>query len=39
MLSWRYVGHPQGGGAEVMNHEMLKRLAARGHDVTVFSGA
>ena len=39
MLSWRYVGHPHGGGAEVMNHEMLRRLAARGHDVTVFSGA
>jgi glycosyltransferase involved in cell wall biosynthesis len=39
MLSWRYVGHPQGGGAEVLTHEILKRCAAKGWDVTVFTAA
>jgi glycosyltransferase involved in cell wall biosynthesis len=37
MLSWRYLGHPQGGGAEVMAHELMRRLVARGHEVTCFT--
>lgn len=37
MLSWRYVDHPQSGGAEVLTHEVLKRLAGQGHAVTCFT--
>lgn len=37
MLSWRSPGHPQGGGAEVLTHETLRRAVARGHEVTWFS--
>lgn len=37
MLSWRYVGHPQAGGAEVLTHEVLRRMAGRGWDVTCFT--
>jgi glycosyltransferase involved in cell wall biosynthesis len=37
MLAWRYLGHPQGGGAEVMAHEIMRRLVARGHEVTCFT--
>jgi glycosyltransferase involved in cell wall biosynthesis len=39
MLSWRYLGHPQGGGAEVVTHEILRRLAAEGHEVTAFTAS
>lgn len=39
MLSWRYLGHPQGGGAELLTHEVLKRCVAAGHDVTAFTAA
>jgi glycosyltransferase involved in cell wall biosynthesis len=37
MLSWRSPGHPQGGGAENLTHETLRRAVERGHDVTWFS--
>lgn len=37
MLSWRYLGHPQAGGAETLTHEMLKRCAAAGWEVTAFT--
>jgi len=37
-LSWRYVGHPAAGGAESVTHEVLRRFAAQGHDVTAFGG-
>lgn len=37
MLSWRSPGHPQGGGAENLTHETLRRAVARGHEVTWFS--
>lgn len=39
MLSWRYLGHPQAGGAEVLTHEILRRLVQRGWDVTCFTAA
>jgi glycosyltransferase involved in cell wall biosynthesis len=39
MLSWRYDGHPQAGGAEVLTHEMLKRAVVAGWEVTCFSAA
>jgi len=39
MLNWRYVDHPQAGGAEVITHELLRRLVLAGHEVTCFTGA
>ena len=39
MLSWRYVDHPAAGGAEVLTHEILRRLAAAGHEVTAFTAS
>lgn len=39
MLSWRYLGHPQGGGAEVLTHEILRRCVAAGWPVTAFTAA
>ena len=30
MLSWRSPGHPQGGGAEGLTQEILKRAVERG---------
>jgi glycosyltransferase involved in cell wall biosynthesis len=37
MLSWRYIDHPSSGGAEVLTHEVLRRLVAAGHSVTCFT--
>ena len=37
MLSWRYIDHPQSGGAEVLTHEVLRRLVADDHSVTCFT--
>ena len=37
MLSWRSPGHPQRGGAEILTHEVLRRMVRRGHGVTWFS--
>lgn len=39
MLSWRYIDHPAAGGAEVLTHEVLKRLVADGHAVTCFTAS
>lgn len=39
VLSWRYVDHPRAGGADVLTHEVLKRLVARGHVVCCFTAA
>ena len=39
MLSWRSPGHPQGGGAETLTFEILKRIASRGHEVTWFTAS
>ena len=38
MLNWRYVDHPGAGGAEVVTHEILRRLADR-HEVTCFTAS
>jgi glycosyltransferase involved in cell wall biosynthesis len=38
-LSWRYLGHPAAGGAEVVTHEVLRRLVADGHSVVAFTAA
>ena len=36
-LSWKDRGHPQWGGAEVLTHELRKRLCAEGHAVTLLT--
>lgn len=38
-LSWRYLDHPAAGGAEVVTHEVLRRLVDRGHEVTSFTAS
>lgn len=35
-VNWRDLKHPDAGGAEVHLHEILRRLAADGHEVTYF---
>jgi len=35
--NWKDIKHPLSGGAEVFTHEVAKRLAARGHEVTLFT--
>jgi glycosyltransferase involved in cell wall biosynthesis len=37
MLSWRYLDNPAAGGAEVLTHEVLRRLVSAGHEVTCFT--
>jgi glycosyltransferase involved in cell wall biosynthesis len=39
LLSWRYRGHPQAGGAEVFVHEVLRRCAAQGWEVSAFTAS
>ncbi|MCI0705981.1 MAG: glycosyltransferase family 4 protein [Ignavibacteriae bacterium] len=36
VLNWQDIRNPLGGGAEVHLHEIFKRIAARGHSVTLF---
>jgi len=36
VLNWRDVRSPRAGGAEVVTHEVAKRLVAAGHEVTQF---
>jgi glycosyltransferase involved in cell wall biosynthesis len=36
-FNWRDIKNPMAGGAEVYNHELLKRLADKGHKVTIFT--
>jgi glycosyltransferase involved in cell wall biosynthesis len=37
VINWQDIKNPLGGGAEVHLHEIFKRIADKGHDVTVFS--
>lgn len=37
VINWQDIKNPSGGGAEVHMHEIFKRVAALGHDVTIFS--
>lgn len=43
LLNWQDIKNPSGGGAEVYIHQIFKRLAAQGHEITLlcsqFSGA
>lgn len=36
-VNWRDIRNPDAGGAEVHLHEILKHLAARGHEVILFA--
>ena len=36
VFNWQDIKNPLGGGAEVHFHEIFKRMAARGHTVTLF---
>jgi glycosyltransferase involved in cell wall biosynthesis len=38
-LSWRYIGHPAAGGAEVVTHEVHRCWVAEGHEVTAFTAS
>lgn len=35
-FNWRDIKHPESGGAEVLTHEIMKRLVQRGYDMTLF---
>ena len=35
-LNWRDITHPESGGAEVLTHEVMKRLVNYGHEATLF---
>ena len=36
ILNWRDIKNPLSGGAEILTHEISKRLVAKGHKVTEF---
>ena len=38
VVNWQDRENPQAGGAEIHLHEIFRRLAASGHDVTLFCG-
>ena len=36
-LSWKDISHPLAGGAEVVLHELSKRMVQEGHEVTILT--
>src|SRR3712207_6222469 len=36
-FNWRDIQNPEAGGAEVFTHEIMKRLAKRDHEMTLFT--
>jgi len=36
LLNWQDIKNPYGGGAEVYLHQIFQRLAAQGHEITLF---
>ena len=36
-VNWRDLKNPDAGGAEVHLHEIMKRMAKNGHEVTMFA--
>ncbi|RLE63178.1 MAG: glycosyltransferase family 1 protein [Thermoprotei archaeon] len=34
-FNWKCIKHPEAGGAEVFTHEVARRLAGKGHEVTL----
>jgi len=39
VINWRDIENPEAGGAEVHLHEIFRRIAAAGHDVTLLAHA
>ncbi len=39
IYNWRDIKNPAAGGAEVLTHEIAKRLVLRGHKITLFTAA
>lgn len=39
LLNWRDIKNPLSGGAEILTHEITKRWAALGHEVTIFTSS
>ena len=39
VINWRDIRNPEAGGAEVHLHEIFKRIAAMGHQVTLLASA
>ena len=37
LFNWQDIKNPAGGGAEVYLHQIFKRLAAQGHEITLLS--
>lgn len=37
VINWQDIRNPLGGGAEVHMHEIFKRIAAKGHSVTILA--
>ena len=35
-FNWRDTKHPEAGGAEILTHEVMRRLTQRGHEMTLF---
>lgn len=38
-LNWRDIRNPEAGGAEVLTHEVARRLVKQGYEVTLFSAS
>ncbi len=38
-FNWRDISHPQTGGCELHLHEIAKRIAKKGHEVSLFCGS
>ena len=38
-FNWRDIKNPRAGGAEVYNHELLRRLVKKGHKTTIFTSS
>ncbi len=39
ILNWRDIKNPNGGGAEILTHELAKGWVKSGHNVTQFSSS
>jgi hypothetical protein len=39
IYNWRDIKNPASGGAEILTHEIAKRLVSKGHKITIFTAA
>ncbi|MBU4539561.1 MAG: hypothetical protein KJ689_13365 [Bacteroidetes bacterium] len=39
IYNWRDIKNPAAGGAEVVTHEIAKRLVLKGHKISLFTAA